>query len=174
MNKNFKIGLKPWVGKNPQILILGTMPSDYSIKRQLYYANTSYNSFWKIMFSILPKKKFQSNKEFITSYGIALWDCAHSGIRNGSLDSGFIEKSIIPNDLKSFLKTYPSITTIILNGKSKGNKKKVSPQFIIRKYFSHNDFTIPIIPLDSTSNLNRNKNKIQEWSIIKKLIKNEQ
>lgn len=170
VNNHIKEGLAPWIGKNPKVLILGTMPSDTSIEQQSYYSNPS-NLFWKIMYSLFPKKENQEKKEYITSHGIALWDCAHSGIRNGSADSGFIENSIIPNDLKSFLKQYPSITTIILNGKSKGNKKNVSPQFIIRKYFSPNDFTIPIIPLGSTSSLNRNKNKMQEWSILKDLVK---
>lgn len=170
VNKHIKEGLAPWIGKNPKVLILGTMPSDASTEQQSYYSNPS-NSFWKIMYSLFPKKENQNKKEYITSHGIALWDCAHSGIRNGSVDSGFIEKSIIPNNLKSFLKQYPSIKTIILNGKSRGSKKNVSPQFIIRKYFSPNDFTIPIIPLGSTSNLNGNKNKIQEWSILKDLVK---
>ena len=44
-----KQGLEPWVGESPYVLILGTLPSDVSIKSQAYYQNKSHNSFYKIM-----------------------------------------------------------------------------------------------------------------------------
>ena len=45
--------LDPWVGESPYILILGTLPSDISIKSQAYYQNKSHNSFYKIMEHLL-------------------------------------------------------------------------------------------------------------------------
>lgn len=174
-NKHFKEGLVPWVGKNPKVLILGTLPGDTSIQQKSYYSDSS-NSFWEIMTFLFFKEKAQNNKEFITAHRIALWDCIKSGIRIGSLDNGFDTNSIISNDLKSFLKKYPSIKAIILNGKSKGRKEKISPFYIIKKYSLLNNCNIPIIRLNSTSNLNTHKTieeKKQEWSIIKDLVENE-
>lgn len=164
-NKLLKKGLDPWVGKSPKVLILGTMPGDESISQQMYYANTSHNSFWKIMYSLFPKKENQNNKDFITSHGIALWDCVYSGIRTGSTDLGFDDKTIIPNDLKSFLNQYPTIKTIVLNGKNK-------TMDYYKKFFS--DVKIgKIIILNSTSNTCSKPFEIkkEEWSIIKELIK---
>lgn len=161
-NKHLKEGLAPWVGKNPKVLILGTMPSDTSIEQQSYYSNPS-NSFWEIIYSLFPKKENQSPKEYITSHGIALWDCIKSGIRIGSMDKGFNNTSKIPNDLISFLNKYPSIKIIILNGKT-----TTTTDFY--KYFPNlQGYTIK--SLYSTASYISLDKKIQEWSIIKDFIK---
>ncbi|WP_300796657.1 DNA-deoxyinosine glycosylase [uncultured Bacteroides sp.] len=161
-NKHFKEGLLPWIGKNPKVLILGTMPSDASIEKQSYYTNPS-NSFWKIMYSLFPKRKGKDHKEYITSHGIALWDCIKSGIRVGSMDKGFNSKSKVPNDLISFLNKYPSIKIIILNGKT-----TTTTDFY--KYFPNlQGYTIK--SLYSTASYISLDKKIQEWSIIKDLVK---
>lgn len=49
-----KQGLDPWVGENPKVLILGTMPGDMSLRKQAYYCNTIHNSFWKILRTLFP------------------------------------------------------------------------------------------------------------------------
>ena len=167
-NKNYKQGLEPWIGKNPKILILGSMPGDESIRQQTYYADISHNSFWKIMYSLFMKKENQDNKEFITSHNIALWDCVQSGIRIGSLDNGFNDKTVIPNDLESLINQYPTIKTIILNGKGKTYQ-------YYRKFFSQIKIN-HLIVLDSTSNTCSKTfdYKKQEWAIIKDLIKHKQ
>lgn len=168
INKDYKQGLEPWVGKNPKVLILGSMPGDESIRQQTYYANISHNSFWKIMYYLFTEKRNQDNKEFITSHNIALWDCVHSGIRTGSTDDGFNDKAVIPNDLELFLNQHPTIKTIILNGKGK-------PMKYYKKYFSHIN-ACHVIALDSTSNTCSKTfdYKKQEWSIIKDLVEDEQ
>lgn len=161
-NKHFKEGLKPWVGENPKVLILGTMPGDESIEQQCYYSNPS-NSFWKIMYSLFPQKESQEKKEYITSYGIALWDCIKSGVRKGSMDKGFDNKSKIPNDLVSFLDKHESIEVIILNGKT-----TTASDFY--KYFP-NLQGYKIYSLSSTASYMSFDAKLKEWSIILDLIK---
>ena len=112
---NVKSGNAPWVGEYPVVLILGTLPSDVSIREQAYYQNKSYNSFWKIMHALWPNDALLGDKEFVKAHHIALWDCFHSAEREGNMDSGFgaIKK---PNNMQDFLQKHPSIKAIILNG----------------------------------------------------------
>ena len=130
-----KIGLSAWVGDSPKVLILGTMPGDKSLREQAYYCDTAHNSFWKIMYSLFEEKDdMMSNRDFITSHNIALWDYVQSGIRKGSTDNGYDINSLIPNDIQSFLKEHPSIKTIVLNGKGKGSKKHPSTTFLFNLF----------------------------------------
>lgn len=164
-----KIGLSAWVGDSPKILILGTMPGDKSLKEQAYYCDTAHNSFWKIMHSIFGEKDdMMSNHDFITSHNIALWDCVQSGIRERSTDDGYDIDSLIPNDIQSFLKEYPSIKIIVLNGKGRGSKKHPSTAFLFNRFFSTMDFDGEIILLSSTSNTCSFafEEKLEEWSVI--------
>lgn len=131
----YKTGLSAWVGNLPKVLVLGTMPGDRSLQEQTYYCDTAHNSFWKIMYSIFREKNGMSNSDFIISQNIALWDCVQSGIRKGSTEDGYDINSLIPNDIQSFLKEYPSIKTIILNGKGRGSKKRPSTAFLFNLFF---------------------------------------
>lgn len=162
-NANFKKGLAPLVGENPRVLILGTLPGDKSIEKQAYYSSSN-NSFWKILNALFEKEIGQSNEDFAKEIGIALWDCCHSGVRKGSGDDGFDQKSITPNDLKQFLRNHPSIKVIVLNGK--GTKAEYYD-----KYFD--DIRSPqAIALISTSNASSIpfETKLKEWSVIKKWL----
>lgn len=163
-NQNYKKGLLPWVGEYPKVLILGSMPGDESIRQQAYYINIPHNSFWKIMYSLFQKEETQNNKEFITSHHIALWDCIQSGVRKGSVDNGFDDRSVVPNDLEAFLTKYPTIKTIVLNGKG-------TPAEYYRRFFSNIKIG-NLIKLNSTSNACTISfdAKLKEWSVIKELI----
>lgn len=141
------------------------MPSDISIKQNIYYANTSNNSFWKIMYSLFFNKEGQNNKEFITSNGIALWDCIKSGIRIRSMDKRIDDNTIIPNNLKSFLQQYPTIKTIILNGKTETVK------YYNEFFYNIEGYKIRILNSTSNACCKTFEFKKEEWSIIKELIK---
>ena len=121
-NTDFKSGLEPWVGGEPKVLILGSLPGDESIKQQAYYANKR-NAFWKIMRALYNNNIETDNKKFIISCGIALWDCVHSAIRKGSLDSAIKDDSVVANDIRGLIAKYPTINTIILNG---GTAEKIN------------------------------------------------
>jgi len=41
-------GFEPILGKNPRVLILGSMPSVASLKKHQYYGKTQ-NAFWRLM-----------------------------------------------------------------------------------------------------------------------------
>lgn len=107
----------PVVDSESEILILGTMPSPESLRKNEYYAN-SRNSFWKIIATIYNDgKEFESYEEKINCIHknhLALWDVFSSCEREGALDSNI--KQEIPNNLIAFLESHPSINKVVLNG----------------------------------------------------------
>lgn len=161
-DKNFKQGLPPVVGNSPKIVILGTLPSDESIKRQKYYGNPR-NQFWRIMDRLFSRKEAETDEDFVRRMGIALWDCCKSAVRVGSQDSGFIANTVEPNDLMGFLEQHPTIDTIVLNGKTKALS-------LFNTYFSEIK-GFEIVSLTSTSGMAGGiDKKMKEWKILKELL----
>lgn len=163
--KQMKTGLQPWSGENPKVLILGTFPGEKSLAAQTYYQNKSHNSFFKIMESLFDRPVGMSDKEFITSNRIALWDCMKVADREGSLDSNI--KGYAPNDIDAFLASHPSISTIILNGT--GETKNVFEQNFSEDSLKWN---CKIISLPSTSNsLGKPfEEKLRLWKVVKEIV----
>ncbi len=171
-----KVGLSPWVGDNPYILVLGTLPGDDSIETGSYYANP-HNRFWEIMHCLFNGNIEDKSKEFITSHHIALWDCLESAQRVGSADKDIIRETEKPNDLLAFLLNYPTIKTIIINGTSKHSKTGYSTLQVFKKYFGklYMDNNYNIIPLYQTSKSNERygitiEMKKKAWLIVREII----
>ena len=161
-SKNLKTGLAPLIGESPKVLILGSLPGNESIKKQAYYSNTR-NAFWRIMRTLYNNNTETDNEKFIISCGIALWDCVHSAIREGSLDSAIDDDSVVANDIRGLIAKYPTINTIILNG---GKAEKY-----YNKYCKGIDCT-PIRLISTSPAATRVfEEKLKEWSIVKDLTK---
>lgn len=103
-------GFAPLVGRDPQALILGSMPSEKSLEEDEYYAHPR-NRFWSLMNWLLAGNKtrpaYKTGIEILSSHGIALWDSVGSCVREGSLDSAIRE--IEPNPVDRILKENPGI-----------------------------------------------------------------
>lgn len=164
-----KLGLTPWVGETPTVLILGTLPSDDSIKSGAYYQNPR-NRFWEIVHHLLGGSVNDKSKEFLFMHNIALWDCLKSAQRKGSTDKKIVKGTEIPNDLNGFLNEHPTIRYIVLNGTSK-------TQSYFRKFHKelYKDYEVKALP--QTSRLNesgRHKisfdEKLLKWSVLKDLV----
>ena len=111
-----KFGLAPLVCSKPIVLVLGSLPGDESIRRQEYYGNPR-NMFWKVLsgvFNDLIPDTYQEKKAFLAKHKVALWDVFASAEREGSLDSSI--RKITCNDIPEFLRQYPSIKGVVLNG----------------------------------------------------------
>ena len=111
-------GFPPEVGRQPRILILGSMPGTRSIEAGEYYAHPR-NAFWRIMESLGFVRSGTAYKERIREllhHGIALWDVLAQCERPGSLDSAIRPSSEIANDILGLLRDHPSIRRILLNG----------------------------------------------------------
>ena len=112
------VGLDPIVFEDSRILIVGSMPSVMSLKKQMYYANKT-NRFWKILEEIYQES---DKMELLKVSHIALWDICHSCIRKTSADSEI--KDIEPNDIPKLLNTYKNIEKVICNGRTSYNTMK--------------------------------------------------
>lgn len=159
-NENFKEGLKPWVDEHSEILILGSFPSDVSLREQAYYQNKSKNSFWKLMHGLFGEGP--DSKKFLMKHHIALWDCLAVANREGSLDSNILGGER-PNNIPQLLESHPSIRRIVINGKSKAKG-------YFDRYFSDLYSHIDVIIVSSSSNTNSIgfETKLEEW---KKILK---
>jgi len=122
----------PFVARaNAQLLILGSLPGEESLRRQQYYAKAG-NSFWKIMGMLVgasPEMIYEKRLRQLTNNGIALWDVCASAERIGSLDSKIQVSTIKENDFVSFFKTHKYIKLIAFNGQpaEKLFRQKVLP-----------------------------------------------
>lgn len=162
--KYCKEGLEPWVGENPQVLILGTFPGETSLQHQEYY-HDGRNPFWSLLFEIFGDSPSENNrKEYIISKKIALWTSIKSCIRKGNSRSNNIEHNTEKfNDINSFLKQHPTIHTIVLNGKGK------SKEYFDQIYTPEPN--IKVISLPSTAAFTSYEKKRTCWTILKGLIK---
>ncbi len=147
-----KLCFEPVSDKNSKVLILGSFPSEKSLKEGFYYGNKS-NRFWKILFEYFDEKlvdDIQSKKKFLLTHKIALWDIVKTTNLNGSSDLKLQNQVIEINDISSFLQTHQNIKAIFCNGKTSYE--------IAKKYFLNVNF----IYLPSTSPANVSFSK-QIW-----------
>ncbi len=115
-------GFAPILPRRPKILILGSMPSVESLRRQQYYAHPR-NAFWKIMGALLGfahDLAYRRRVAALRRAGIALWDVLKSCERDGSLDAAIVRASEKPNAIAQMLDAQTSIAAVFLNGKQAG------------------------------------------------------
>ncbi len=124
-------GFPPITGKNAKVLILGSMPSEESLRQKQYYAHPR-NSFWYIMQQLLqikPDADYREKTKTLVENGIALWDVLQACIRQGSLDSSIENGSIVTNDFETFFNTHNKIKYVFFNGQKSEQefRKRVLP-----------------------------------------------
>lgn len=141
------------------------MPGIISLEENQYYAHKR-NAFWTIIYTLFDEEiseNYDDKKVFILKNYLALWDTLKLCFREGSLDSKIKEEQ--PNDILQLIKDYPSIHSVIFNGK--GAKKFFHRYFAQQRSISY--YTLP-----STSPANARKTfneKLSDWAIIKELLK---
>lgn len=150
----------PIIGDKPTVLILGTLPSKVSLKKQQYYGHPQ-NKFWTIIYSLFAEdiqEDYNTRIAFAKSKNLAIWDVCFTAIRPGSLDADINEET--PNSIEEMLLDYPSIKTIAFNG------KKAEQLFF--KYFDRND-SLKYCVLLSSSPANAAysfEEKLENWKQI--------
>lgn len=156
-----KKGLEPLIDSNTEILILGTMPGDVSLKTKQYYANRK-NQFWKIIFELFNSGNIEYNyikkTELLLKNKIGLWDVLRKSKRTGSLDSNISEEEF--NDFKKIFAEFPKLRIIVFNGKTAANYFKEN-----RAVFNDKEYYI----LPSTSSANTWKTfeqKLEKWKDV--------
>lgn len=109
----------PVVDQRSKVLVLGTMPGVASQTAQQYYAHPR-NAFWPIMqalFAIDSAADYATRLALLLEQRIALWDVYAECERQGSLDKAIDQKNARTNSLVELLLRYPSLQTLVFNGK---------------------------------------------------------
>jgi double-stranded uracil-DNA glycosylase len=159
-----KDGFDPIVGKTAKVLILGTFPSEESLKQKQYYAHPR-NLFWNMIAAICGTGKvddYENRCDFARSEGIAIWDVLKSCDREGSSD-GRIRRGFIINDISGFV-SENSVKTIFFNGKKAAALFKQNVNLAILPYQPQ----LLILPSTSPANAALSKRqKLERWLEVK-------
>jgi hypoxanthine-DNA glycosylase len=159
-----KQGLPPLIWPDSRVLILGTLPSDESLRVKQYYANPS-NQFWKILaavFRIPMPEDYAARIEYLRARYFGLWDVLRTADRKGSQDVEI--KNPEPNDFGLARAKCPNLRAIALNG--------ALARVLFTKYVDlHVPKDIQRLPLPSTSaipgkNVPSFQEKIERWRVI--------
>ena len=158
---------EPIVGRNPRIVILGSMPGVVSLQAVQYYANPR-NAFWAIiaeLFGIDIDCAYQSRVEQISQLPLILWDTLKACQREGSLDSKILKQQIEANDIAGLLEQYSGLRAIAFNGAA--SEKYFNQREKHRLPASHQ---LELIKLPSTSPANAAMNFDQKLVIWRQLL----
>jgi TDG/mug DNA glycosylase family protein len=112
-----KHSFPPIVDASSQVLILGSLPGDESLRQQQYYAYPR-NQFWRILAEIYHTpfpETYPDRIALVLQNRLALWDVVQHGERAGSLDQAI--RKATPNDFQWLLTTYPNLRAIVFNGR---------------------------------------------------------
>ncbi|WP_108821483.1 DNA-deoxyinosine glycosylase [Dysgonomonas sp. Marseille-P4361] len=163
-----KQGFAPIVNENSTVLILGTIPSLESLRKQERYGH-KYNQFWKILFTLFGKPlpdNYSEKNALLIENNIAIWDVLDSCEGEGSLDSNIRNEK--PNDFETFFKEYPRIKHIFFTGQKAAQ--------LYKKHIGFNsDKTYTTLPSPSPANARMTlEKKTEEWKVILQAVKNQQ
>lgn len=160
-------GFPPIAAEDSRILVLGSMPSETSLKKQQYYGHRR-NAFWRIMgelFGAGQEIDYEQRKQILMQNGVAVWDVLNTCCRKGSMDSDIDMDSIQINNFNWFYSVYPFIRTVFFNGSTaeKVYTKQISP--ILKKQYNYLRYQrLPSTsPAYASMKLDR---KIEAWRVI--------
>jgi double-stranded uracil-DNA glycosylase len=158
------IGFDAIVGPEPRVLILGTAPSEQSLREGRYYANPR-NDFWSIMERLFAGGRpleYAARVELLEDAGVALWDVLRQAERAGSLDANI--RAPVANDLAGFLQAHPSIAMVFFNGAT------AERLFLAHCAASLADDAVRFVRLPSTSPANASISsalKLAAWQAVR-------
>lgn len=159
-----KLGFEPTIDENSRVLILGTIPSIESLRKQERYGHKS-NQFWKIIFTLFDRPlpdNYKDKNALLIENKIAIWDVLCSCEGEGSLDSNIVNEK--PNDFKAFYKKYPQIRHIFFTGKK-------AAEFYKKYVGFDDDKEYVILPSPSPANARMTLvEKTEQWKILREIV----
>ncbi|MCP4391670.1 MAG: DNA-deoxyinosine glycosylase [Gammaproteobacteria bacterium] len=157
----------PIIGRQPRIVILGSMPGVASLEAVQYYAHPR-NAFWPIMgelFGIDPATDYDARVDELEKLPLILWDTLQACHRPGSLDSNIDASSARANDFPELLSRFPDIRSILFNG---ATSEKYFRQLVVPKL--PDSLGIELIKMPSTSPANASMNFEQKLVTWRRLL----
>ncbi|MFM9413453.1 DNA-deoxyinosine glycosylase [Peptococcus simiae] len=104
MRKTVTHPLSPWIWKDSEVLVLGTLPSPASRQRGLYYGHPQ-NRFWPTLAQVFGEPRpihAEACRDFARRHHIALWDVFAQADIQGADDSSIVNAHY--NDLAREIK----------------------------------------------------------------------
>ncbi len=111
-------GLPPAVREDARVLVLGSMPSEASLRVGQYYAHPR-NRFWPLMaalYGVDASAPYPQRIAALNAAGVGLWDVIGQCVRPGSLDSAIERGSEVANPIAALCARLPRLRAIGLNG----------------------------------------------------------
>jgi hypoxanthine-DNA glycosylase len=150
-----KQGFSAIVDKNTEILILGSLPGDVSIKRHQYYGHPG-NDFWRLLGRAigenLESMDYESRLETLKRNGIGLWDVFKAGDREGSEDAKIKGEEI--NQFSILKEIAPKLRLVCFNGRKSGKYEPVLREM---------GYGTKILPSSSGANRRFLEKRESEW-----------
>jgi hypoxanthine-DNA glycosylase len=150
-----KQGFSAIVDKNTEILILGSLPGDVSIKRHQYYGHPG-NDFWRLLGRAigenLDSMDYESRLETLKRNGIGLWDVFKAGDREGSEDAKIKGEEI--NQFSILKELAPKLRLVCFNGRKSGKYEPVLREM---------GYGTKILPSSSGANRRFLEKRESEW-----------
>lgn len=110
-------GLTPILDADTRLIVLGSFPSQASLRAQRYYAHPQ-NQFWKILGALwglpLQDMNYQERTDALRAHGLGVWDVYASCEREGSLDRAIVQPQL--NDLAGLRSRCPRLQAIAHHG----------------------------------------------------------
>lgn len=151
----------PVISSSSEILVLGSMPGDESLRKNEYYGNPR-NQFWRILYSLFGREKeegYEKRLAFALDHKIALWDVIESCQREGSLDSNI--KEALPHDFENLYQKYPRIQVILFNGGKAYDVYRRQVGLTLKEGLIYHS-----LPSTSPANTQRYEDKLEKWGIL--------
>jgi hypoxanthine-DNA glycosylase len=147
-----KRGFPAVLDEKTEILILGSLPGDESIRKQQYYGNPG-NDFWRLVGRAIGENlqdmDYNTRLETLKRNRLGLWDVFKAGSRDGSQDSKIKDEEI--NQFSILKEIAPELKLVCFNGKKSGEYEP-----FLRKM----GYETKVLP--SSSGMNRRFFKIRE------------
>jgi hypoxanthine-DNA glycosylase len=108
----------PLVDTGSRLLILGSMPSEASLRRRQYYGHPQ-NHFWRLVHALWGAQLsdlYDDRMAFLGEHQLALWDVLATCRRRGSSDSEIRDGEA--NDFTAFFARWPNLEAIAFNGRA--------------------------------------------------------
>lgn len=157
---------EPLIGRNPRIIILGSMPGVVSLRAAQYYANPR-NAFWAIMadlFGFDIEASYELRARQIKQCPVILWDTLKACEREGSLDSSILKHQIEANNVVALLAQFPTLRAIAFNG---ATSEKYFRQLVQADLPSQHGLSLLKLPSTSPANAAMNfEQKLASWRCL--------
>lgn len=150
-----KQGFPAVINENTEILILGSLPGDVSIRKHQYYGHPG-NDFWRLLGNIigedLQNMSYQNRLETLKRNKIGLWDVFKAGKRKGSEDTKIKDEEI--NQFSVLKDTAPNLKLVLFNGKKSGEYEPIIKAM---------GYETKVLPSSSGANRRSSNSRKSEW-----------